>query len=254
MTAALASFVFAQPSLSAEKEESVLTAAPEMGGGLVVESAPASQVLQSVKAPVPTSPGYIALVFNRLSGQKPDFSAWVAASDDYRNAVAFDRDLVMREKTAELEKSYQLIMSETPLIIRHPVRLLPYSRVKRGFFVENFRPDTFYAVNFLDRNYAIVPQDLMNYQWLGVEDQKQMEEMQKYVGKGENDLLMFMHIVATTADAKEPFFHKDKKYWLMSGKIARIQIFDTRGEYLLWDNISREEAQEIQQEVLDLYR
>jgi hypothetical protein len=253
MTACVALSFYAAPALSAEKAESVLTASPIMAAP-VAESATSSQVLQSIKPPEPTSPGYIALVFNRLTGQKPDFSAWVMASDDYRNAVAFDRDLVMREKTAELEKSYQLIMSETQLIIRHPIRLLPYSRVKRGFFVENFRPDTFYAVNFLDRNYAIIPQDLMNYQWLGVEDPKQMDAMQAYVGKGENDLVMMMYITATSADAKEPFIHKDKKYWLMSGKIARIQIFDSRGEYLLWDNLSREESEKVQQEVLDLYR
>lgn len=204
--------------------------------------------------PTSTSPGHIALLYHRLTGQTPDFEAWAMASDDYANANGFDKDLVRREKAAEVMRAYHLITFEEPVVIEHPVTLSAYSRTRQGFFVQNFRPDTFYAFNFLGRDYAMVPLDLLDFQWLSIADEKELERVRTRIAADNNHAYMYLSVVPTAADKTNPMRVQDKEYWLLSGKVKRIQIYDKRRQNLLWEGVGREEAVQIQKEVLDLYK
>jgi hypothetical protein len=202
----------------------------------------------------PSSPGYVALLFYRLTGQQPDFDAWAMASDDYNSANGFDKDLVRREKAAEVTRAYHLITYDDPVVIEHVVTLSSYSRARRGFFVQNFRPDTFFNFEFLGRDYAMVPLDLMDFQWLSLENEKAMEAIDAELKGSNGRALMYLSILPVSADKEKPMTLAGKDYWLLSGRVKRLQIYDMSGKRLLWEGVGRDEAARNQKEVLDLYR
>lgn len=207
-----------------------------------------------VPAPTPTSAGYVALLYYRMTGQVPDYEAWAMASDDYSKANSFDKDLVRREKAAEAARAYHLVTFDDPIIVEYPVTLSSYSRAKRGFFVENFRPDTFYSFDFIGRNYAVVPLDLMDFQWLSVEDGPTMQKLEDVVRKSGGNALMYLYLTPTFADKQTPLKLDNKEYWLLSGRVQKIQIYNQRGKKLLWEGYGKSHVEQRQQEVMDLYK
>lgn len=229
-----------------------------------VPAAPASDPLQgglpspsvplAVPPPTPTSSGYIALLYYRMTGQVPDYEAWAMASDDYTKANSFDKDLVRREKAAEAARAYHLVTYDDPIIIEHPATLSSYSRSKRGFFVENFRPDTFYSFDFIGRNYAVVPLDLMDFQWLSVEDEKSQKKIEDLIKMSGGKVRMYMYLAPTFADKQTPLKLDNKEYWLLSGRMQKLQIYDPRGKQLLWEGYGKTHVEQRQQEVMDLYK
>lgn len=228
--------------------QGVVSAAPLIGGmPAVLESADASP-------PTATSDGYIALLYYRMTGQVPDYEAWAMASDAYTKANSFDKDLVRREKAAEVARAYHLVTYDDPLIIEYPVTLSSYSRAKRGFFVENFRPDTFYSFHFIGRNYAVVPIDLMDFQWLAVDDENTQKKIEDLIQSSGGKVRMYMYLTPTFADPQTPLKLDNKEYWLLSGRLQKLQIYDPRGKRLLWEGYGRSHVEQRQQEVLDLYK
>ncbi len=228
--------------------------APAAADPLLAAPLSAQTPLMDMSAPTPTSAGYIALLYYRMTGQVPDYDAWAMASDDYAKANSFDKDLVRREKAAEAARAYHLVTYDDPLIIEYAVTLSSYSRAKRGFFVENFRPDTFYSFEFIGRNYAVVPLDLMDFQWLSVEDPKVQKEIEDIVTANDGKVRMYLHLTPTFADKETPLKLADKEYWLLSGRVQKLQIFGLRGKKLLWEGFGKTHVEQKQQEVLDLYK
>ncbi len=224
------------------------------GTAALAGAASGSSTLVSAPPPTPTSAGYIALLYYRLSGQVPDYEAWAMASDDYIKANSFDKDLVRREKIAEATRAYQLVTYDDPVVISAQVTLSSYSRAKRGFFVENFRPDTFYSYEFLGRNYAVVPLDLMDFQWLSVGDEKTQRSLEELVDAVKGKVRMFMYLTPTFADKQAPLKLENKDYWLLSGRVQKLQIYDQRGRKLLWEGYGKTHVEQHQQELLDLYK
>ncbi len=208
---------------------------------------------QGVAPPAATSPAYISLLYYRMTGQSPDFEAWAKASDDYVNANSFDKDMVRREKAAEVARAFHLVTYDDPLVVESMVTLSSYSRSKRGFFIESFRPDTFYPMSFLDRNYALVPLDLMDYQWMSVEDESVQQKIEQAIGS-KRVAKMFLYLNPTFADKDHPLKMDKKDFWLLSGRVHRLQIFDDRGKELLWEGYGRHYVGQKQQELLDLYK
>lgn len=217
-------------------------------------SVPTASSLANTPPPTPTSPGYVALLYYRLSGQMPDFEAWAMASDDYIKANSFDKDLVLREKSAEASRAYQLLSFDEPVVIETQATLSSYSRAKRGFFVEDFRPDTFYGYSFIGRNYAVVPLDLMDFQWLSVDDEAVEKKIEALLKSSGGKIRMYVYLTPTMADKETPLKLDKKDYWLLSGRLQKLQIYDLRGRKLLWEGYGKSHVEQHQQEVLDLYK
>lgn len=205
-------------------------------------------------APKPTAPGQVALFYYKLAGQQPDFTLWARESDAYLKANAFDKELVAREKASEASRAYQLVTFDDPIVVAVPIKLSTYSRAQQGFFVENFRPDTFYSYHFIDRDYALVPIDLMDYKWLSVESPAQMKRIADTIAISQNTAMLYMQITPNFADKDKPMHIGDKDYWLMSGKIKRLQVYDSHGKKLLWESYGKGEMDTNQKELLDLYK
>lgn len=213
-----------------------------------------AQTATSARAPAETSPGYVALLFYRLTGQQPDFDAWAMASDDYSRANGFDKDLVRREKAAEVTRAYHLITYDDPVVVQRPVLLSSYSRSKRGFFVQSFRPDTFFGFDFLGRDYALVPIDLMDFQWVSLETEEDMRRIDAHLRQHEGKAIAYISVVPVSADRERPMPLDGRDYWLLSGRIKRLQLFDATGQHLLWEGVGKEESARHRQQVMDLYR
>lgn len=209
---------------------------------------------EDMTPPATTSPGYVALLYYRMTGQTPDYEAWAMASDAYTKANSFDKDLVRREKAAEAARAYHLVTYDDPIIVDHEAVLSSYSRAKRGFFVENFRPDTFYGFDFIGRNYAVVPLDLMDFQWVSVDDEKTQSKIEDQVRLSGGKVRMYIYLTPTFADKQTPLKLDSKEYWLLSGRVQKLQIFDPRGKRLLWEGYGKSHVGQRQQEVLDLYK
>ena len=218
-----------------------------------VIAAPAPMTSE-IPAPEASSPGYIALLYYRLTGEKPDFEAWAMASDDYIAANSFDKDLVKREKAVEAERAFHLVTFDEPLVMERQVTLSSYSRAKRGFFVEDFRPDTFFSSSFIGRNYAVVPLDLMDFQWVSVDDVKVQRELEDIVRANGGKARIYVYVTPNFADKQTPLKINNKEYWLLSGRVQRLQIYDHRGKRMLWEGFGKNHVEQQQQEVLDLYK
>lgn len=203
---------------------------------------------------VATTPPYVAMLFHRLTGQPPDFDAWAMASDAYGAANSFDKDLVRREKATDALRAYNLITFDDPIIVDVPVRLSSYSRMRQGFLIENFKPDTFYSFSFLGRDYAVVPLDLMDYQWLSFENMPALESLAKKIETDQGQAQMQLWVTPVSADKDNPLQLNEKNYWLLSGRVKKLKIYDKSGKQLIWEGVSREEAAQNRQHVLDLYK
>lgn len=248
LAAALLGSAMASAQMDAPATAQAPAADPLLG------SMPTPGLQADMPPPTPTSSGYIALLYYRMTGQVPDYEAWAMASDDYSKANSFDKDLVRREKAAEAARAYHLVTYDDPIIVEYPVTLSSYSRAKRGFFVENFRPDTFYSFDFIGRNYAVVPLDLMDFQWLSVEDEKTQKKIEDLIKLSGGKVRMYMYLAPTFADKQTPLKLDNKEYWLLSGRMQKLQIYDPRGKQLLWEGYGKSHVEQRQQEVMDLYK
>lgn len=232
----------------------VLSILAGAGGFMTAVAGELTPVAPVSVRPQATAPGYVAMLYHRLTEKKPDFDAWARASDAYVKANDFDRDLVLREKSEEAARAYHLITFDDPIVIELPVTLSAYSRQRQGYLVENFKSDTFYSFHFLDQDYALVPLDLMDYQWLGMNDDQAARSVAQKIARDEGRARMYLWVTPVSADREKPMQIADKSYWLLSGKVKRLQIFDKTGDKLLWEGVSREEAAQNRQQVLDLYK
>lgn len=207
-----------------------------------------------IQLPEPTSAGLVSLYFFKLTGQTPDFALWARESDAYRKANDFDKELVAREKAAEASGAFQLLTFDDPIVVRTKVAL-DYSRARKGFFIRNFKQDTFYSYHFVDRDYALVPLGIMDYQWIPVPDAAALEKINAALKADQkNEVLLYMSVAPNFADGAAPMKSGDKSYWLLSGKIKRMRIYDSRGRTLLWESYSQGEMDENQKQLLDLYK
>jgi hypothetical protein len=206
------------------------------------------------KKPQPTAPGYIALLYHRMTAQLPPFEDWAKTQPEYLKASPYDREMIANQLSGEMQKTYGLIASQEPIVIRTPVKLSKYSISRKGYFIEDFTPETFYSVSFAGKNYAIVPQDLMNHQWVGIGSEREQEEVQKMLNQRLNTGLLYLYLIPTSADKTAPLRINDRDYWLMSGRVSRMALYNYNNERLIWESGDASANQKMQKELLDLYK
>lgn len=207
--------------------------------------------------PQTTAPDYVAMLFHKLTGQPPDFESWAKATEEYRKASDFDRLAVLDAQMQMLQSTYSLLTIQEPLVFQMPVRLSPYSTTNKGFFVEDFKFDTYFPVDHVDRHFAVIPQGIQDSQWLAVEDAAKAGRIVLEVGKNPQDprLLMVLMLTSKFADKSAPLRMEDKDYWLISASVKKMMLFTADGSEVLWrSDESRPSDNKLQQDLLDLYR
>lgn len=207
------------------------------------------------KKSLPSTPDYIAMTFYKLTRQMPDFNAWAQLTPAYKNAAPFEKLSVMDQQAQRMKESYDLLTLQEPLIVEMPVKLSAYSTTNHGYFIENFRADTFFPAFFADQAYAIVPQGIMDKQWLKVSDPLLAKHIDAAVQSRPDRLLMMaLFMTPDYADKSAPVFLEGTNYWLMAATIRKMMLYDPGNNLLLWSSDTADIRDEKHQRLLDLYQ
>jgi len=222
--------------------------------GTLLIAGPATAQWESFQKAKMATPSSVATVYHLLIRKLPDFAAWARETDAYKKADGFDKNVVLENEMKRLKDQFRLITLAEPLSVEARVRLSSYSHVRKGFILDGISKDSFFSYSFLGKNYAIVLPELANFQWMPVEG-AQAERLEKAARGNLRTLLLVVNVRPNYADEK-PVEIEGKEYFLISGKIRSVDIFDPqqRTAGALWgkSNVTQEAAEK--QELLNLYR
>jgi len=201
------------------------------------------------RKPEPSTPDYVYMIFSKLSGKMPDFEAMAHNTLDYQDASVADRPTVLDQLVVGLKSTYSLLTLQEPFIIEVPVKLSPYSTVNKGFFIENFKEDTFFPVEYNGLSYAIIPQGIMDKQWLRVQDPavgKTIEDAA--LNKEGKPLTMQLMLIPKYADSSAPVVMAEQNYWLIAVEIKRMVLYPPASTDQLWssDDTRAEDAKHLE--------
>ncbi len=205
--------------------------------------------------PALSTPDYIAMTFFKLTGQSPDFESWARQTDAYKAASRFDQMAVQEQEVQRLKEVYGLWAMQEPLVIEMPVKLSAYSDANHGFFIENFRLDTFFPARYAGMAYAIVPQGIMDKQWLKVEDPAVAAAID-IAARSSADRMLTMVLLLTprSADKSAPMHMEDGDYWLIAADVKRMMLYAAKGGAPLWKSDDDTLRDQKHQNLLNLYQ
>ena len=185
--------------------------------------------------PKTTEPYYISMMFFKLSGTIPDFKNLAENTKRYQESSRLDRLNVLDQEVQELKNIYSLITMQEPIIIELPVRLSEYSKNNKGFFIESFTENMFFPIESNGQNYALVPNGLMDKQWLKVTNKETADtiEAANNVENGK-PLIMTLYLTPVYADSSVPANIEGKNYWLMSVNIKDMELYLPDASSSIW--------------------
>ncbi len=230
-----------------------LSCAIFMTGAAAAEEHIAFQVpsTSSKEAPQATSAGYIAMLYSKMTGKRPNLEGWATASKDYTAASKFDKVTAQREKISELQAVYDLLTPTEPVVVDIPVVLSSYSKHNQGFFIDSFKEDTFFGFEFMDTNYAVIPMNLMEYQWLKVPAEQADRIFKTVQPKAKDMVRAILYVDPIMADRNNPLNMDGTPRWMISGEVRKLMLYTTNG-YLLWETADKKEAEALSLELLNL--
>jgi len=178
----------------------------------------------------PSSPDHVAMTFFKLAGRTPDFEAWVRDMEAYKTASLADQPGILAARIGELRGSYTLLTAHEPVIVEMPVTLSDYSAANKGFFVRNFKDETFFPVRQGSRFYAVVPSRITDRQWISVPDESRVRAIEQ----ARDSLIMVMTLIPAYADAREPAVIDGTAYWLMAADVQKMALYAAKDSSPLW--------------------
>lgn len=200
------------------------------------------------------TPMTVATLYHIMQRKVPDLRAWAMETEAYKNASGFDKNIVLDQQIAQLKEEFMMISPFDPLVIHTRVRLSPYSSQTKGYLIRGITRETYFSYTHMDTNYAIVIPKLMDYEWIGVEgDQARKLEAAAEISPA-REVVMKIKLRINYAD-KNPVTMQKKPYYLMSGDILTIELYDRRDDSrALWWMDSKDTLSAAQQELLNLKR
>lgn len=202
-----------------------------------------------------TEPRYISMVFFKLGGQEPDFAAWARESDAYKTATPFEQPDVLKQKVEELRQFFRILSTRDPITVEMQAKLSAYDQKNRGFFVENFKTSTFFPVHYMDRSFAVVPQGLVDKQWLKVDDTATAAALEMAArSNGERLLRMTLQLTPQYVDAKSPASIGGEVYWPLVASVRHMALYGQDGKTLLWQSAETVTSDSKQQSIINLYQ
>ena len=209
---------------------------------------------QSLKQEL-SSPYYIALLFYKMTAQIPDFDAWARQTPEYKNASIFTRMIILEQKIKEMKNDYNSLSVREYLIVEIPVRMSEYSVSNNGFFIENFSTDTFFPVTYNDKSYAIVPEGIVDKQWLKVSTIAAAKTIDDAAKSDKGRLLMLtLFLSPEYADKITPVSLDGRDYWLILTNVKKMRLTPLKTNTLLWQSGSIGFKDKKSQKLLDLYQ
>jgi hypothetical protein len=111
------------------------------------------------------------------------------------------------------------------IVVETPVKISEYSFANKGFFIDNFKDDTFFPVTYHGQSYAIIPQGIMDKQWIAADgfDAKTIDEAAK---ASEGRLLnIVLLLLPKYADKSATVPIQGKDYWPLSVEIKKMTLY-----------------------------
>lgn len=232
----------------------LLSAAPALAQDMMPAADNALDYSAADRHPPQTAPSYVAMVFYKMAGRQPNFEEWIRQSDDYKSAPQTERAAVRERMLGEFRSAFSLLTTHEPITLEMPVRVSAYSEESRGFFIDSFKADTFLPVAYNGQSYAIVPQGLMDKQWISVSDQDAIKAiMAARTQAGDKGLTLQMVLLPQSVDASSPAQLEGGAYWLIAANIGKMMLFgpDPKAAALWQSEDSAEDARK-RQELLNL--
>ncbi len=190
--------------------------------------------------PAASTPSEIALTFYKLSGILPDFPLLAKEYKPYQESYGFEKATLFNNRVEQLKNAYSLLTMQEPIVVEYLVTLSNYSDKNKGFFINNFEERTFFKFNHHNKDFAVVPDGIMDWQWLKVSNAKTVAAM----GNSNKELnaLIFMSPIYT--DSSRPALIQDTNYWLLFAKINKIELYLPDTEKPIWrsDNILNDQG------------
>ncbi|MGM0422251.1 MAG: hypothetical protein ACQEQL_04030 [Pseudomonadota bacterium] len=193
----------------------------------------------------------VAMVFHKLTRENPDMEAWAKATSRYQDTPDHAKEGVLNDIMMDLQKQYELLNYNEPIHIETYVTLKQYDKDSNGFFVNNFKEDTFFTHKFNNEYYAVIPSDLMDYQWIKLSEE--LRDKLKSHMTDDNRLFMRLSLSPQRADASQKVRLPNKKSnWLISAKVLDIEFWSPKDKTLLWR--SNEDFYKRKNNLLKLYQ
>lgn len=184
--------------------------------------------------PAVTAAASIALLFYKLTGNFPDFSAWAQQSPDYMNAPPEKKIEVLDQKAKEFENTYSLMTLADPIIVEVPAKLSAYSALQKGFLIESFTANMYFGYEYMGSGYAVIPKSIADRQWLSVSSE-QADAILSWTKEGK-DAIVQISLLPVYADNKNPMPLNDTDHWLILAEIGNIALWSSDGSRLLWES------------------
>ena len=192
---------------------------------------PGSPMLM-LKKNEPTHPEKILMMFDKLSGQQPDFVAWAKASPFLKDAKEGDAPVIMNRETNRLTQDYANLDMNAPLVVEATIHLDDYSTIREVLTLSEFTPQTFFSYGIYGQNVAIVPKGIARFATIPLAKDK-MDEMLARARGG--DVTAELLLKPVLADGKTPFVQGGTSYWLMLAEIGEIRFWSgSPTPQLLW--------------------
>lgn len=174
----------------------------------------------------------IAMAQHVLSGVAPSADDWARSTKEYQEANEFDRQTVMEEQRRVYIDKFKLYVRPEVLVVGARVQLSPYSEINKGFIIESFTDQTFFAYSFAGQNYAVVIPKLMDYQWIGIEKEfaKPIIDARTAQSKHINVVIEF----EPKFGDQNPIELQGKQYRLLAGEVASISLYGYGSDRVLW--------------------
>jgi len=188
-----------------------------------------------------TDPFYIAMIFYRFSGKAPDFRDMVMNSDEYKMTADNEKIYIIERLVEEYRSTYSLITMQEPIVLEADVKLSNYNEKLGGFLIENFNSNFFFVVEAMGKNYALIPEGIVDKQWMKVEDKnigKKIEQQYARAILMRDPLRMSFTLTPVYSDATKPIVINNKEYWLMSVKPTSMVLYAPETEEVLWKSIN----------------
>ena len=213
-------------------------------------------VAPSTAVPKITPAINVATTFYKWTRQLPPFNIWarhIPEAKTPRSEVAWQ--VFLRQKPAELEANYGLVMYNEPINVGFSAVLSKYSEKTGGYLVRNFADETFFSFDFAGRSYAVIPKALMDHQWLSVSPfiSKQIEESMPNKSRRQVTLIITLEPIGAY---KDPMEIDGKKRYVVATKVSNMGIYSCDKGMVncktLWHEGTKEAREQEKNELLNL--
>lgn len=175
---------------------------------------------------------YIAMLFYKLSGYRPNFSSWVEGDEDFKQMPEMEKDFELERRVDFLTDFFRRMEADAPIIVNTKTQLSSYSMEHGGFFIESFRPDLFFSYEYMGNRFAVIPTDIDSYQWYQV-NASDLEGMGMDLTKPQKIDVQIL-LVPTASETKEPAQLGEFQHWIINAIVKEIQVWSEDGSRLLW--------------------